>query len=338
MRSNTFTRAMVQSLASRSIRRIAEDPERGLRNLVDMGLATATGRFQKHYMMILQGVLEDPACPYYELVCRTARQVENRNLTLFGVNIGWQSWTVGAQRIRKSKAAQGSDIPWSLTLHLAGSPEDGMDWAGLVKAGQEEGIYAYFLHVGGDPAAMEQAVELARGAERSAFLLFAYPEDVAPALGELTALDNTAVMVCTDRPGWQEAVAALREERRLYGLWRSCETAEDVEQTAPWLEEIQDEGGIAAFSIPAPGCPAQSREQLHRLAEETWHKRLYPLLVFDYYADILLVNDTISGSFRFVSVLPDGQAAVYQDGREVPTGVNLRSAPLETLLPHASSL
>lgn len=178
MRADAFSRAVIQSLVSRSIEKIAEDPERGLRSLVDMGLATATGRFQKHYMKVIRGVLEDPECPYYELVCRTARQTDNRNLTLFGVNVGWQSWTVGARRIRNHEASLGFDIPWSLTFHMEGSGENGIDWSGLVKSGQDEGIYTYFLHVGADNAAMDQAVALTREAECSAFLIFAEAQAV----------------------------------------------------------------------------------------------------------------------------------------------------------------
>ena len=338
MGSNAFTRAVVESVVGHAIRRIAADPERGLRSLVDMGVTAATGRFQKHYMNIIQGVLEDPECPYYEMVCRTARQTENRNLTTFGVNVGWESWTVGARHIRGIEAREGFDVPWSLTFHMDGSGGEGNHWSALVRAGQEMGIYTYFLHVNGDRSALVQALELARQAGRCAFVLFLSPELAAPALGELAALDNTAVMVRTAGPDWREAVGALREERRLYGLWRLCETAEDVEGTAAWLEDIQDEGGIAAFSIASPDCPAASRAQPRRLTEETWRGQHYPLLVFDYYDDILLVDETISDGPCFIGVQPDGEAAVYQDGRETPLGVNLREQPLLRALQLRSSL
>ncbi|MCI8302898.1 MAG: hypothetical protein HFF68_09105, partial [Oscillospiraceae bacterium] len=86
MNTDTLTRSVVEALAGRGIRKIAQDPERGLRALVDIGAAAARGRFQRHYMNVIQGALADENCPYYEMVCRTARQTEERNLRTFGVN------------------------------------------------------------------------------------------------------------------------------------------------------------------------------------------------------------------------------------------------------------
>ncbi len=318
METNAITRAVIESMVDRGIRRIAEDPERGLRNLVDMGITAATGRFQKHYMGIMRSVLEDEGCPYYELVCRTVRQTETRNLTRFGVNIGWQSWTVGAQSIRRCEAKQGLDVPWSLTLHMEGGAE-GPDWGALLRAGQEYGIYTYFLHTGADQAALGKAAALIKSAPLGAFLLFAAPEAVTRASSQLSGLDNLMVLVDTSADGWQEAAAALREERRLYGFWRLCE-ADGLEAAARSLEDIQYEGGTVAFLIPAPSCGEAERTRLRQFTRESWGSPRYPLLVFDYYDDILLVDGIISGGSCFVGVLPDGQATMLLDGQERPAG------------------
>lgn len=315
MRADAFSRAVIESLVSRSIRKIAEDPERGLRNLVDMGVDTATGRFQKHYMKIVQGVLQDENCPYYELVCRLTRETSNRNLTTFGVNVGWQSWTVGARQIRAYEARHGVDVPWSLTLHMEGGAE-GVDWAGLVRAGQEMGVCTYFLHVGEDRAAMEQAAALAESAPLCAFLLFAGPGAVRQAIGQLSGLDNVMTVLDAAGGGWREAAWQLREERRLYGFWRRCETDESAGEAESWLDELQHEGGPVVFLITGPACTEAGRGQILNLTRSAWERQRYPLLVFDYYDDILLVDGIISQGPCFAAVLPDGQPAIYRDGRE----------------------
>lgn len=335
MSANTLTRSVVEALAGRNIRKIAEDPERSLRALADMGVAAAKGRFQQHYMRVIRGALEDENCPYYELVCRTARQTEERNLRIFGVNVGWQSWTVGAQRIRDCEAADGFDVPWSLTLHMDGGGEE-MDWPELVRSGQACGIWTYFLHVGGDPAAAARAAALAAGAPECAFLLFVSPEAVYPLLEDLTALDNVMTVVDTSNGDWPRAAAALREERRLYGFWRLCETDAGVDGAERWLEEIQHEGALAAFFLPGPGCTAAGRERLGRFVEGTWHCQRYPTLVFDYYKDILLVDEIISDGPCFAGVLPDGRVTVYRDGQERPMGADLRSVSLTGALRQCS--
>lgn len=316
MKANAFSRAVVESLVNRSIRKIAEDPERGLRNLVDMGVATATGRFQKQFMGIVQGALRNEECPYYELVCRLAQETSRRNLTTFGVNVGWQSWTVGARRIRAREAACGAAVPWSLTLHMEGGGKD-MDWAGLIRRGQENGVYAYFLHTGADPAALEAAAALTEGAPLCAFLLFAAPAAVSRAIGQLAALDNVMTLVDAGAEGWQQAAGQLQEERRLYGFWRLCETDGSVLCAEEWLDELRHEGGPVVFLLAGPGCTEEGRSRLRQFTRAAWDRQRYPLLVFDYYSDILLVDEIISGSACFTGVLPDGRLTFCRDGQEL---------------------
>lgn len=315
MHANAFPRLVVESLVSRSIRKIAEDPERGLRNLVDMGASLAKGRFQKQYMRIVQGVLRSDNCPYYEMVCHMTRAVSNGNLTTFGVNVGWQSWTAGARRIRACESAHGVDIPWSLTLHMEGSGPE-VDWAGLVRTGQEAGICTYFLHTGADRRALALAAALAESAPCCAFLLFASPEAISQAMGQLGALDNVMTVIDAAGDSWREAAFRLREERRLYGFWRLCATDGQTAEAESWLEDLQHEGGPAVFLLAGPDCTVAGRTALRQLTRSAWDQQRYPLLVFDYYSDILLVDRIISAGPCFAGVLPDGRPAVYKDGQE----------------------
>ena len=316
VKANAFPRAVVESLVDRSIRKIAEDPERGLRNLVDIGAVMATGRFQKQYMGLVQGMLRDENCPYYELVCRLVRETSRRSLTTFGVNVGWQSWTVGARRIRSLEAARGVDIPWFLTLRMEGGGA-AADWAELVRRGQEAGVYTYFVHTNGDRAALEAAARLAEGAPLCAFLLFSSPGAVSRAMGQLGALDNVMTLVDAGGEGWQEAAGQLREERRLCGFWRLCAADGDVEQAESWLEELRHEEEPVVFLLAGPGCTAAGRSRLCEFTRDAWERQRYPMLVFDYYSDILLVDKIISGSACFAGVLPDGRPTVCRDGREL---------------------
>ena len=207
-----------------------------------------------------------------------------------------------------------------------------MDWSALVRSGQECGIWTYFLHAGGDLDAAARAAALAEGAPACAFLLFVSQKSVYPLLEELAALDNVMTVVDTAGGDWRRAAAALREERRLYGLWRLCAADGDTDAAERWLEEIQHEGALAAFLLPGPACTAAGRARLSRLAEATWRSRRYPMLVFDYYKDILLVDEIISDRSCFAGVLPDGRATVYRDGQERPGGADLRKVSLAEAL------
>ena len=68
-------------------------------------------------------------------------------------------------------------------------------------------------------------------------------------------------------------------------------------------------------SPPQPQTAGRSR--LCEFTRDAWERQRYPMLVFDYYSDILLVDKIISGSACFAGVLPDGRPTVCRDGREL---------------------
>ena len=178
-------------------------------------------------------------------------------------------------------------------------------------------MYTYFVHTNGDRAALEAAARLAEGAPLCAFLLFSSPGAVSRAMGQLGALDNVMTLVDAGGEGWQEAAGQLREERRLCGFWRLCAADGDVEQAESWLEELRHEEEPVVFLLAGPGCTAAGRSRLCEFTRDAWERQRYPMLVFDYYSDILLVDKIISGSACFAGVLPDGRPTVCRDGREL---------------------
>ena len=149
MKREAITRTILDTIVDHAIRDIAKDPQRSLRKLVDMGQTFAKGPFQKHYIGAIQRMLENGGSPYYDLVQDTVRNTDRENLRTFGVNIGWQCWTLGARQIRDTEARENFDIPWCITLQLEGaSPSARTDCLRLLDEGRALGIYAYFLHCG----------------------------------------------------------------------------------------------------------------------------------------------------------------------------------------------
>lgn len=52
--------------------------------------------------------------------------------------------------------------------------------------------------------------------------------------------------------------------------------------------------------------------------EQARNNQQYPLLLMDYYRDVLLVDEVISDSPRYLEFLADGRAVTYEDGRKQP--------------------
>ena len=85
-----------------------------------------------------------------------------------------------------------------------------------------------------------------------------------------------------------------------------------------WVRSLLGHGGSMAFCLPEKHCPAELSAQLYGYMEQARNTHQYPLLLVDYCRDILLVDEVISDSPRYLEFLPDGQAVTYADGRKQP--------------------
>ena len=310
----------MNTIVDRAIQDIAQDPQRSLRKLVDMGQMFAKGPFQKHYIGVIQHMLENGGSPYYSLVRDTVRNTDRTALRTFGINVGWQSWTLGAERIRAVEAQENYKVPWSLTLRL--EEMDVQDPAGcrrLLDEGRALGIYTYFLHCGASEEGLRLAADLARQAPECAFPLLLSPAVTEAWLEELSRCPNLLLLLDAGQDGWQAAADLLRSARRFFGYYICCgeQQAEQVLSGA-WVRSLLGHGGSMAFCVPQDSCPAPLAARLHAYTEQARNSQQNPLMLVDYYRDILLVDSIISDSPRYLELLPDGRAATYSEGRRQP--------------------
>ena len=319
MKREAITRTILDTIVDRAIRDISEDPQRSLRKLVDMGQTFAKGPFQKRYIGTIQQMLENGGSPYYDLVQDTVRSTDRVNLRTFGINIGWQCWTLGAKQIRDTEARESFDIPWCITLQLEGAaPSARTDCLHLLDEGRALGIYAYFLHCGASAKALELALELARKAPECGFPIFLSPELVQHWVSQLTTCPNQLVLQDTGSQNWQKAASLLRKARRFFGYFIHCDNAGCAETvlSGAWVQSLLGHGGSIAFCLPDAHCSASLSTRLYDYVEQSRNTHQYPLLLVDYCQDVLMVDEVISDSPCYLEFLSDGQAVTYADGKK----------------------
>lgn len=64
----SMSRFLVETVVKKALKSIKDSPERGIRNLVDMGLQFSEGRFQKNFFTVAQTMLQNENSAYYSLV------------------------------------------------------------------------------------------------------------------------------------------------------------------------------------------------------------------------------------------------------------------------------
>ena len=341
MKKTRWERTMVETILRRALDEIQENPKRAVRKLVDLGMETSGGDLQKSFMGTAQQMLLNEKSPYYDLVLNTIKWVDRERILTFGINLGWNSLTEGAARIRELEARQGHNIPWSMTFHMADGPDTltGGDYIRLVLEGMELGICSYFL-MPEDAASVQNALNLAAACRDCAFFLWV-PEgyDWEGGWSGLTLHRNLILGVDYGEAGWEKRAGRLRAEKCLYFLYRRYSSEEDTAQitSGAWMEQALPHAGVAVAFIGAEGQAAGlSRHPVYQYALDARMGQRYPTLVADFYPDNLYLDVRISRDPCFAGLLPDGTLTDYRQGRETPTGLSARRAPLEDLLKHFS--
>lgn len=337
MDQDAFKRAVVESVVDRSLRDIRRDPRRGIRRLADLGDMTAAGPYQKKFLTMIRRMLEQEDSPYYTMVCNAVRSADSERLKTFGMNFGWNCLTVGTKKIRTLEQTQTWSIPWSLTLHIGGGPE-GLDahiLIRIIREGMKLGIYTYFLFPAGMGRSISTALDAVTASGDCAFFLFLPPEQTdANVIQSLTVPRNLMLGISSEGPQWQSLATQLRQEGALYFLYRTYDGPDEALDIASgkWADQLSPLAGIGSICVAGQDCPAQCGSQVYQYARRSRIEQRYPTLVLDYYLDNLYTDAYISHTACLSGVCPNGELTRFQDGREYPTGLSVRSAHLDEVL------
>lgn len=121
MNTQDVTRSVIRLELARAFRGMESNPKRTLRKLADLGKVCARGSVQKEIFGIFQQCLRYKDSPYFSVMQNLVRNVSAENLTTFGMNLGYNSWTDGAKKIRAKKDNEGILTSWIQILDLSQS-------------------------------------------------------------------------------------------------------------------------------------------------------------------------------------------------------------------------
>lgn len=327
-----MNRTMAESIVRRRFQEIQTDPKRALRNLVDLGCETAGGQLQKEFLGIIKRILRKEDSSYYTMVQNINNSVDEDRLVTFGMNLGWNSFTQGAKKIRAEEALRGCNIPWSLTLYIEGKQISIGDYLWLIREGTELGIYSYLIFAR-DGYSVQLAVDLARANRGCAFCLLlpaGFDEECEKACFQAEFPPNMILGVdgCSDV--LNELVRRMREEKYLYLIYRTYSTSDDVHDiiSGRWAKRIMPLAGLAALLVEGKGVDKGESDSVYSYVMDVRMKQRNPILFLDLYRDNLYMDACISGDPCYFGILPDGTVTEYKKGHEIITGFSILEKPL----------
>ena len=284
-------RAIIETFVRQKLTQLKSDPERCARNLVDMALDFSEGRFQKYFFHLAQAMLKNRQSSYYSIIEDIAANVDTERLLTFGMNVGYNSLTYGAKRIRELEAAQGFNIPWTVILYLDSDKFNMQSQTvnSLICQGKELGIYTWFIFTKGRPDAMLEAVAQNPDA---AFVVLADAHELDDTFIESAGkchnlmlsvgCDSDTVAVCDK----------LHSQKLLYSIY--TDIRRDSRDTISELIEYKASECLhTPFLLFLGSAPDSESEYYRKICEvrEGHHIKTVP---FDIYEDIRYIDGVIS--------------------------------------------
>ncbi len=331
---NSMSRIVIGTVVRGALKNIKDSPERGIRNLIDMALEFSQGRFQQVFFTAAQEMLQNENSAYYGLVRDVVSYTDMERLYTFGMNLGYNGCTIGAQRIRDNEAKLGCNIPWAVTVWLdaARFAENRRAYHALVKEGEELGIYVWMLFAKTDP---QMALTLAREHPDSAFCIFCEAGNLTNAfLDEAAELYNVMLVIRYEESA-ADLFSTLREMGLLYSVWHLY-GQKDIEAVinGDLFSASQQVSPAFTALVPEEKCSDEIRRLAHQAAMRSRSEQSYRTMVCELSGDNCVIDSIISGDA--CSVYFDAEGDLHTWDKELEgAGQNLFQNGLSEILTRA---
>lgn len=325
---------MVRTIVKKAIRNLKTDPERTIRNLVDMAAQFADSRFQQEFYSCAQRILSDEHSGYYTLAKDSLSQVNEETLLNFSMNLGYNGLYLGAQNIREIRQREGYHIPWTISLTVMQDALCDLHHE-LICQGEELGIQTWHLFSNNG---IYECLTLAESHPDSAFVIFCDANDI-----DLTVLDyadeihNIALLVPYNADA-DVLCELLRASGMFYGIYH-CYTAGNLPDllSGELLEDMQQLHPAVTVFMPRFHGQTLLRGRAYDWITRERTAQKCTAIPWELYSDTLLVDSIISGQGRWVGFDVYGQLNT-EEGLCHDPELNILKNDLPTILRQAFPL
>ena len=303
---SSISKILVGSIVKRTLKEMKENPDRGIRNLVDMALQFSDGRFQEDFFTTAQAMLQNENSAYYHLVREVVTHADTDRLYTFGMNLGYNGCTVGAQRIRENEEKLGCNIPWTVPIQV--STDNFADkepkYQAAIRSGENLGIYSWMLFCGSQPKCV---LPLVKTHPDSAFCLFCEPEGLTSEfLDEAGESYNLMLVIRYDEDAG-ELYSRLRDLGLLYSAWFSY-GQKDLQSivNGDLFYSVQQFSPAFTVLLPEQGCPDAISRLVYQTVRQARKEQRYHTMLWDLKGDNSTVDHIISDDVCCVLFDTDG--------------------------------
>lgn len=326
MFKDRMARAMIEPLINKVLHDLKNDPERSLRNVVDLILSFPNGRFSNNMFEMLQKMLTNENSAYYTLINKIVSYLDMENLKEFSINAGYNACTSGAKTIRELSRENNCCIPWILLIET--DKQHSKQTADIIKQAKELGIYMFAVI---DDDVSEETAEIIRVYNECAFVLFTEASSVSDrTIAMFEDIKNVLASIHGTKDELSSATDALRENHKFFAVHdfyddENCHSVFTEEK----LNYFEDYTETFLFCMPTRKCSQETLDYMSSNAKKVRDEQKHSYVMMDVYNDTLTIDKMISGN-NF-SVIIDVEGNLYSN-KEDGTKYNINDMPLLDVL------
>lgn len=333
--------ALIESAVENGIRCMADNTKRGIRNLLDLGEYFAAGRFQKSFFDIAHEMLKNEDSFYYDKFEDLVKNTNHDAIANFGINIGYNSFTYGANIIREHEKESNYKIPWTVVFDFREEKEDHLtedEILDIIAKGKRVGIYCYIILVDSNNI-LRDLYPIMNNNKDCAISLVISPKIITEQLvKDMSSITNLCLFILiddTDEVKLQNSVNYLRKQKCLYG---GCYYYDDKNFSYITEDETVSKKLVSmranfAMMIQKTACTKEIAQNTYDYIYKSRFKTDSHTFMMDFYEDINRIGNIISEipkETHFLCLDSIGQISL--SSLENKTKYNIRTSSFEEIL------
>jgi hypothetical protein len=345
-RSKVIT-AIIRVAIDKGLHDIEVNADRGVRNLLDLGRYFSKGQNHIDFFNRVQQIMSNKNNHYYTLIRRILHNVDHEIIKTFGINLGYNSWTYGAKKIKECEKKCDYKIPWSIIFDLH-SPDITMPVSSIsetLSCGESLGIYSGMFFTNSNKEYLEKLISALASHRNSAYFVFVQPEVLTDKIVEQAVLAaNVAMFVRLKAPvddyeNVKKATDILFDHKCLYGIY-SLYDDDNLEymMSADYAKLVETLN--SSFTFLVRKSELKNEKRFAQFLKTTRSAKDYSFFLLDFYDDLARINEIISVENSFITIKANGNI----DCKLIDTiaeGLNIKKksliAILKQLLPRTQS-
>ena len=242
-----------------------------------------------------------------------APKADAETLYQFGINIGYNSFTYGAQILRQKQKELSFAVPWVVKLRLDSRIPDTYDssfFASVVRTGLTYGIYSYQLRSMDHHEDMESYLAVIQSHPECAFLWFLSDTPLTEKQQKLLlSCPNLMVSLPIDAPSTASMAKALRRQKTLFGMHKVYQDAD----AAAYLLSFdhlysQMEQSVFFFLVADDSCSKESIRAVSDVVQQYRFTPIQPFFPIEVQEDSRKIEQIITAHPAYLLLLPDHMA------------------------------